>query len=113
MEFGKRHDTSDTPPIQFLTLALYKFIYLLTYLHNGLLSAPILVADVLQGNWCNGFRPLLGGCLYTYESGVYKSQHSSHSSATLHGGRVPSITGKSFRQTSSEIWSRQNDMDID
>jgi len=27
--------TSNAPPIQFLTLALYKFIYLLTYLHTS------------------------------------------------------------------------------
>ena len=40
MELGKRHDTTDTTD----------------------LPAPMVVTDLLRGNWCNGFLPLTLRC---------------------------------------------------
>ena len=61
MEFGKRHDTTDTTQQTFVTFALASVQVgrLCCRLVADLLRrSRQLVTDLLRGNWCNGFWAL-------------------------------------------------------
>jgi len=52
MEFGKRHDTTDT-----MDLPMPTCYRLVVYVVDLLRESRQLVTDLLWGNWCNGFWP--------------------------------------------------------